>query len=331
MSDLRVAIVGLGKMGLVHASILSTMPNVEIVGICDKSYLLLKLIRKLFRTARAVDDVEKLAELDLDSVYVTTPIPGHYPVIKTLLSKKITKNIFVEKTLASNLDKSEELCSLVQAIDCANMVGYMKRFAVTFAEAKRYLDEEVLGKIISFDSYAYSSDFSRIKPGSLKSGSRGGVLSDLGSHVIDLGLWFFGDLKVESASIKSILGGTWEDSVDFSVTKSNMNGCFHVSWCMDEYRLPSFGLTIRGEKGEIEVNDYYIKTDLSDRETKIWFKHDLNDHVAFLLGDSEYYREDEAFVNSILTGGKAEPSFRTASKVDRIIDQVKKAGRWGGS
>jgi predicted dehydrogenase len=211
------------------------------------------------------------------------------------------------------------------------MVGYMKRFAVTFAEAKRYLDEEVLGKIVSFDSYAYSSDFSRVKPGSLKSGSRGGVLSDLGSHVIDLALWFFGDLKVESASLKSIIGGTWEDSVDFSVAKSNMNGSFHVSWCMDEYRLPSFGLTIRGDKGVIEVNDYYLKMDLSDRETKIWFKHDLNDHVAFLLGDSEYCREDETFVNSILTGGRAEPSFRTASRVDRIIDQVKKVGGWGGS
>ena len=331
MKDLRVAIVGLGKMGLVHASILSTMPNVEIVGICDKSYFLLKFIRKLFRKAKAVDDVEKLAVLDLDSVYVTTPISGHYPVIKTLLSKKITKNIFVEKTLALDLDKSKELCNLVPAIDYANMVGYMKRFAVTFAEAKRYLDDEVLGELISFDSYAYSSDFSRVKPGSLKSGSRGGVLSDLGSHVIDLALWFFGDFKVESASIKSILGGTWEDSVDFSVTKSNLKGCFHVSWCMDEYRLPSFGLTIRGDRGVIEVNDYSVKMDLGDGKTKILFKHDLDDHVAFLLGDSEYCREDEAFINSILTGVKVEPSFRTASRVDWIIDQVKKVGRWGRS
>ena len=327
MGDLRVAIVGLGKMGLVHASILNTMPNVNIVGICDKSYLLLKLIKKLFRTARAVDDVKKLAELDINSVYVTTPIPGHYPVIKTLLSKRIVENIFVEKTLASDLTKSEELCGLMQDIDGVNMVGYMKRFAVTFAEAKRKLDEGVLGKIVSFDSYAYSSDFSRAKSGSLKSDSRGGVLSDLGSHVIDLALWFFGDFSVDTASLKSIIGGNWEDSVDFTVTKPGLTGNFHVCWCIDEYRLPSFGLRIEGDGGTMEVSDYFVKLDLINHESRIWYKHDLNDHVAFLLGESEYCREDELFVNSVLTGVKAEPNFRTGSRVDKIIDQVKKLGK----
>jgi len=327
MSELKVAIVGLGKMGLVHASILNTMPNVEIAGICDKSYLLLRLIKKLFKKARAVNDVEKLAELDINSVYVTTPIPGHYPVIKTLFLKEITENVFVEKTLTSDIDKSEELCNLVQDLNGISMVGYMKRFAVTFAEAKRKLDQGVLGKIRTFDSYAYSSDFSRVKYGSLKSDSRGGVLSDLGSHVIDLALWFFGDFSVESASLKCIIGGNWEDSVDFAVRNSDLTGNFTISWCMDEYRLPSFGLRIKGDNGVMEVNDYFVKLDLINHESKTWFKHDLNDHVAFLLGDSEYYREDEIFVRSVLTGRKAEPSFRTGSRVDEIIDQVKKVGK----
>ena len=159
MSELKVAIVGLGKMGLVHASILNTMPNVEIAGICDKSYLLLRLIKKLFKKARAVNDVEKLAELDINSVYVTTPIPGHYPVIKTLFLKEITENVFVEKTLTSDIDKSEELCNLVQDLNGISMVGYMKRFAVTFAKAKSVLEEGVLGKPVYFNAYAYSSNF----------------------------------------------------------------------------------------------------------------------------------------------------------------------------
>ena len=47
MKLLRVAVVGLGKMGLLHASILNMMPNVEVVALCDKSSLLLKIVKKL--------------------------------------------------------------------------------------------------------------------------------------------------------------------------------------------------------------------------------------------------------------------------------------------
>jgi threonine dehydrogenase-like Zn-dependent dehydrogenase len=66
MGRLRVAVVGLGKMVLLHASILSVMPSVEVIALCDKSWLLLKFVKKLFKKAQAVDDVEKLADLDLD-------------------------------------------------------------------------------------------------------------------------------------------------------------------------------------------------------------------------------------------------------------------------
>jgi predicted dehydrogenase len=331
MNSLRIAVVGLGKMGLVHASLLSSMPNVEIVGVCEKSYFFLKIVKKLFKTAKAVNDLEKLNNLNLDAVYVTTPIPSHSPIIKTLLSQHISKNIFVEKTLASDFKKSNELCDLVETTEGINMVGYMKRFAVTFARAKQILSENSLGTIASFDAYAYSSDFSNVDASSLKSGSRGGVLSDLGSHVIDLALWFFGDFKVESASLKSIIGGTWEDSADFTVKRPGLKGDFHISWCKDEYRLPSFGLTIKGESGIMEINDYTVQLKLTDRDPQIWFRQNLNDNVSFLIGDSEYCREDEAFVNSVLTGDKAEPSFRTASKVDEVIDQVKREGKQDGS
>ena len=159
MKTVKVAVVGMGKMGLLHVSILNTMPNVEIVALCDKSFILRKLVKKLFKTARVVDDVEKLAGLDVSSVYVTTPIPGHFPIVESLLSESVARNIFVEKTLTSSWDKSMQLCELASASEGVNMVGYMKRFAVTFLKAKSMLAEDVLGELISFDAYAFSSDF----------------------------------------------------------------------------------------------------------------------------------------------------------------------------
>ena len=327
MSRFKVAIVGLGKMGLLHASILNSMSNVEVIGLCDKSYLLKKLVRKLFKKAEIVNDVEKFSNLDLDSIYVTTPIPSHFPIIKTILEKNLSKNIFVEKTLALNFDESKILSSLVKNNNGANMVGYMKRFAVTFVKAKDLLDKAVLGRVISFDAYAYSSDFSRVDSVNQKSASRGGVLSDLGSHVIDLGLWFFGDFEVVSSLLKSVNNGISEDSAQFTVRKLGLKGHFHISWLMENYRMPNFGISIKGENGIMKINDYNVKLKLNNGELHEWFKHDLDDHVDFLLGESEYYREDEAFITSACTSKKVEPSFSTASKVDYIIDRVKKEAK----
>jgi len=327
--SLKVAIIGLGKMGLLHASILSTLPNVQLTALCDKSFLIRKFCSRVFERVHVVDDLAKLFDLDLDAVYITTPIPSHFFVTKTIYSNGIARNVFVEKTLASSYDEAKELCELAQSFESTDMVGYMKRFAVTFMKAKDLLDQETLGEIISFDAYAYASDFFGGEKSSKTSASRGGVLRDLGAHVIDLALWFFGDLHVGSAEMKSLVEGGSEDSVYFRVKESNgLEGRFSISWCMENYRLPEFGLLIKGSKGIVRVDDDKVELKLDDGKSSTWFRHDLNDNVNFLLGAPEYFREDECFIKSVLDGGNAEPSFCTASKVDYIIDQVKnRAGK----
>lgn len=323
MDSLKVAVVGLGKMGLLHASILNMMPNVEVVALCDKSSLLLKFVKKLFRGSQTVKNVEELSNFDIDCAYVTTPIPAHYPVVNSLCSNKITSNLFVEKTLADSWDKARGLTELAETCGGINMVGYMKRFTVTFQKVKKLIDQETIGELSSFDACAYSSDFVDLKKGSKGSCSRGGVLNDLGSHVIDLALFFFDDFEVSSATVESIGEGGSEDSARFTVKKPGLDGQFNVSWCMDNYRMPHFGLEIRGTKGTINVDDDKVELNV-DGDSKKWYRHDLDDNVNFMLGVPEYYREDEHFVNSVLSGNKPELSFLTASKVDYIINQVQK-------
>jgi predicted dehydrogenase len=330
---LRFAVIGLGKMGLLHASLLNFFPQSELVALCEKSALMNRFLKKMFANSgvHVVDDLEKLRGLELDAVCVTTPITSHSYVIKEVYAKDIARNVFVEKTLALNHIQSKELCKLAKNFGGVTMVGYMKRFSVTFGKAKNILNERVLGEISSVDAYAYSSDFSKIESRSKKSATRGGVLSDLGSHVIDLALWFFGDFEVESASSKSILCEEGEDSVDFNFKKLGMEGKAHISWCMDAYRMPNFGLCITGSAGTMKVNDYGLNLKLLNGDSHEWFRHDLDDYVNFFLGDSEYCREDEAFINSILNGDKIEPSFVTAAKVDAVIDQVKEKAKADGN
>ena len=321
---LRVAVVGLGKMGLLHASILNTMPNVELAALCDKGSLIRKFCKKVFNGVQVVDDLKKLSGSDLDIAYVATPIPSHFAVMDSLYSNNIARHVFTEKTLASSYGEAEKLCGLAQSFGGINMVGYMKRFAVTFNKAKELLAKDAVGEVTSFDAYAYSSDFFGAEKGSKASGSRGGVLKDLGAHIIDLALWFFDGLEVDSVKMDQPVNWGSEDSAQFSVKRSDgIKGDFDISWCKENYRMPEFELVVNGSEGSMRVNDDRLELKQKDDKTSIWHRHDLNDHVGFLLGAPEYFREDDYFIKAVLENRNVEPSFRTASKVDYIIDQVK--------
>ena len=324
--NLRLAVVGLGKMGLVHAGVLNVLPSSHVVALCEKSKLIRKFAVKVFKGLEIVDDVMKLSGLDLDAVYVTTPIPSHFAVGKTVLQKGIAHHIFVEKTLAYSYEQSKQLAELAGAQGCVNMVGYLRRFYVTFRKARELIMGDAIGEVDSFKACAYSSDFLGTERGPGRPASRGGVLRDLGCHAIDLALWFFGDLETRSAK-SSVKDGFTCDDLNFKVAASQLTGEFDVSWLKANYRLPEVWFSVSGSKGGLDVNDDVVKLRLKSGESITWYRHDLKDNVPFLLGLPEYYREDLSFLRSIIEGRKTEPDFLAASKVDKMIEEVeKKAG-----
>lgn len=310
-------------MGLLHASILSTLPHVHLVALCDKSHMLLRFFRKMSKV-NLLDDLGKLSSLNPDAVYVTTPIPTHFSIVKALYLNRIAGSVFVEKTLAASYDQANELCRLAQHSQGVNMVGYMKRFGVTFGKAKDLLDQGVLGELFSFEAYAYSSDFAGIVKGSKASVGRGGVLEDLGAHAVDLALWFFGDSDVESAELESLGMLGCEDSAKFTVkTSSGVGGTFDISWCRESYREPEFCIAVKGSRGSIKVSDDKLELEQNDGGSHKWYRQDLNDNVDFLLGEPEYFREDHHFIEAVLRRDCARPDFSTASRVDYLIHQVR--------
>jgi len=318
---LKIGIIGLGKMGLLHASILNIMPNVQLTALCDKSLIMRKLAKNTLKNPIITDKLEDFINLNLDAVYITTPIPSHHSIVKEIYAKNIALNVFVEKTLTSTYEQSKELCSLAEVSQGHTMVGYMKRFSVTFQKAKKMLVQNTLGAITSFDAYAYSSDFFGVQKGNI-SGARGGVLEDLGSHVCDLSLWLLGDLLSPMRVVSSTFLNV--DFVQFEVQgPKDFTGKFDISWVKEGYRMPEFGLIIRGTEGFMKVDDNALVLRLNNKQPEILYRQNLNDHVAFLLGDSEYYRENDYFIRSITQNYEPELNFQVATEVDHLLGQVR--------
>jgi predicted dehydrogenase len=316
---LRIGIVGLGKMGLLHATILNSLPSAKVVAICEKKKILVWYGKNLFPGVAIVERIQDFSSLNLDAVVVSTPIPSHFGIIEALYSIGVP-HLFVEKTLAASGSESLKTCELAQKAGGVNMVGYMARYAVTFRKAKEWMADGAIGGLTSFSAYAYSSDFIGIED---RSFLRGGVVRDLGCHVIDLAFWYFGELAVETALLEPRQPANGEGTAHFKANAPNgLKGEFDISWCKEGYRIPDYGLVINGVQGSIEVSNDSVSI-TKDNKKQTWHRVDLNDNVPFMVSAPEYFREDAGFVDAILNKSRTEPDFVMASKVDSFIDQVK--------
>ena len=322
---IKVAVIGLGKMGLLHSSILNVLENSEVVALCEKSWMVRRYASKIIPGISLVANVEQLAEMGPDAVYVTTPQATHYPIIKTIYNKKIACHVFVEKPLATTYAEARELYELASPVKGINMVGYNRRFSVTFGHAKQIVENGVLGELVSFEGHAFSSDFRGANLGT-PSSARAGALGDLGCHVIDLSLWLFEPIEANSGLLDLNDNDKPVDWVRFKIRSlenhAPLEGELKISRCMENYRLPEMALDIKGTKGSVKVDEDKVTLELNNGESSLWHKHNLSDYVPFFIGGTEYVREDACFINAIANGTVIESDFRAASRVEAIIEQV---------
>jgi predicted dehydrogenase len=321
---LKVGVVGMGKMGLLHCGLLNVLPGVELAGVCEPVKLTRRILTKVLRRIPVVEDVSELSSLDLDALFITTPTRTHYAVAKTVLDGGIAKNLFVEKPLSSSYDESRDLCDLMGGKG-VGMVGYVRRFMVTFMKAKELLEQGAIGQPLSFSVDMCSSDFFGIHDPAV-SIARGGVLKDIGCYPIDLIHWYFGEFNIDSASTESLTGPDAVDTVRFKIRGNGPvpPGEVFVSWCVEGYRMPEVEFSIFGSKGSLVVNDDYVRSEVGGISSTL-YRLNLGDNVSFMLGSSEYYREDECFVKAIAQNLMEQFSFNSAAKVEFAIEEVEKA------
>ena len=328
---LKVGVVGLGKMGLLHAGILNALPTCKVTSIAEKEGLLVRFAKKLLPSLNFYPNVgEMLAEEEeLDAVYVTTPISSHLTILQEIVASRRKVGVFVEKPLAGNHDETKKMVDLSEELGLQNMVGFQKRFSPIFQKGRMILADGALGELASFSAYSYVSGvFSEGKGWRFKAG-QGGALLDLGPHLIDTLLWYFGEPT-------SVEGNTWAkystEVDDFAKGRlefcSGLTGSFDVSWSIDGYRLPEIGIEVHGRNGTLRVTDDYLKLELSSDAASLkagnyHFKRpELESGVDFLIGDPEYCIEDKYFMDCVLGRRLPQPNFLAGSKVNDIIERI---------
>ncbi len=335
---LRVGVVGVGKMGLSHLSLLRAHPEVELAAMCDSNGYVLDTLSK-YTGLRAVKDYARLVADDgIDAVVIATPTTSHFAMAKSAL--EAGKHVFCEKPLTLSAADSAALSKIAADRGLTTQVGYHNRFVAAFAEVKRLLDLGAIGTVTHALAEAYGPVVLQPKGGTWRSrrDSGGGCVYDYAAHPLDLLTWYLGEPdSVGGTTLSKIFSADTEDAVYSSLHYANgLSAQLSVNWSDESYRKMSTKITLWGSAGRIVVDrqecQVYLREDAVIPEGyeagwNVRYTTDLTDPVWFYVRGEEYSAELDYFVrsaNGTLPAGSSPGmnSFDTAGVADRVIELI---------
>ncbi len=336
----KVAIIGLGKMGLLHASILNILPSVRIVGLVDQDEGLAAHVRSMGLQVPFYKSVERLlSEQRVDATFVCTPAFTHYPLVRQLLEQNL--NVFVEKPLAECLDSAVKMCDLLKDRPIIHAVGYMKGHNPLYERARKLVHNGVLGKVSVFRSTLYLSQVFAPKRGWVydpkKSG--GGVIANSTCHLLFLLYWLFGPLRSVCAQTRRLHSEQVEDAAAALLEFGNgVAGTLDTSWSTPGYPVEQTEIFLQGSSGVLEMSDtrlhLYLNQSTGEYE-KGWttWHRASTDKAAFDLspqyGGEGYYNEDVHFIEACLCKQSPRVSWIDGLRVQEMMDALYRSASEG--
>ena len=198
---IHTGIIGFGLSGKVfHSPFIHAHPGFHLSAIVERHHQFSKEVYPYVSVVNDYTDILKDENIEL--IVIATPNIYHYPMARECLLAG--KHVVIEKPFTPSSKEADDLISLSEETNKRIFVYHNRRWDGDFLTIKTLIKENALGDI----SY-YEAHFDRYSP-ELKLNSwrdknipGGGILFDLGAHLIDQALHLFGLPDSLNAKIKS--------------------------------------------------------------------------------------------------------------------------------
>jgi predicted dehydrogenase len=173
MEQLRVGVIGLGRMGQQHCRVYSGLRRAQLVGVCDS----LPAAGQEMTRRYDVPFYAKVGDLldRVDAVSVVTPTSSHYEIAMECVGRGT--HMLLEKPFAQTVEQGEALLQAIQGSPTIVQVGHIERFNPAYTELKNVLEDRAILAIAMRRLSAYGGSNRDVD-----------VIFDLMIHDIDLAL-----------------------------------------------------------------------------------------------------------------------------------------------
>lgn len=295
----KIGIIGCGWIvKKAYLPVLATMRDVEICSIYDINIHEASNELEQYHVSDLCDNIDRFMATDIDAVIIATPNNTH--TYYTNLALESGKNVLCEKPVAFTRSDVESSLSIAKANQRIFLPAFVNRFRTDILKFKELAS--CLGEIQEVEvSWIRKSGIPR--PGTWitnKAIAGGGVLEDIGTHVIDIGLMFISNKDIKQAHL---IKGTSEEA-EHEGAQWNINN--------EKQKIPFDVET--WAKGEIVFgNNSILKLDVS------WASDVSQDVTAIkvvgtngvasmdtLFGFSNNFTRQNIVINQKLASGKNE-------------------------
>lgn len=250
---LKVGIAGYGLAGRYFHAPLLKGTGFEVVGAMTSSAERGAQAQSDFPNIKVVSKIEDLLELGLDLLVVASANTVH--ASQALSGLKAGIPVVVEKPMGINYEQTQEIINASKQFNTPVTSYFNRKWDSDALTIKKIISEGVLGNIFRLESR-----FERFRPEIKKDSWRenlsfdkgGGNLLDLQPHLLSTAIDWFGKAELISASIRSIRGGSDDDTTLVLKHKTGVDSYLSASTIIG---APGPRIRLIGDKGSLIIND----------------------------------------------------------------------------
>lgn len=371
--NINIGLCGFGAMGKVHSFAVNNLDfyykdlpfSAKVQGLCTTSKSRAESIAELYGFGyAATDEDELLADKNIDVIDICTPNIYHAKTIKKAIAAG--KHIYCEKPLCVTADEAREISELAKKSGLICNMVFNNRHLAPIRRARQLIDEGRIGRVLSFSAeYLHNSCTDVERPAGWKQDRDicgGGVLFDLGSHVIDLIRFLCGEFREVSgrsqigfSTRKGMNGDAWQTNADEAFYMTALLDCGAVGTITVSKLInganDDLSFAIYGEKGSLRFSlmqpNFLYFYDATEKPSELggntgYTAIECVGRYPFPAGTfpspkapSDWLRGHVGsmyeFLNSVYTGIPSAPTFLDGCRVQEIMEAAYRSdvtGTW---
>jgi nucleoside-diphosphate-sugar epimerase/predicted dehydrogenase len=150
-SEIRIGLIGCGRIARVHLRHLRALPQVRVAAVCDVDAERARAFAAEAEGAEAVSDVDALLRAGLDAVHVLTPPTSHADTAVTALERGM--HVLVEKPMATTAAAAARMQTAAAAARRLVCVDHNRLFDPVIVRARQMIETGALGTLVSAEAY----------------------------------------------------------------------------------------------------------------------------------------------------------------------------------
>ncbi len=196
--SVKLAILGAGRIGQVHARAIAAVPGAQLIAIAEPFAEAAQAVQTQFGCdIREIDDIAGSG--DVDAVVICTPTDTHADLIEQFT--RAGKAVFCEKPIDLDVDRVRACLATVAAENGQLMLGFQRRFDPDFMALKEAVDA---GRIGDVEMVTITSRDPGPPPYDYITRS-GGIFRDMTIHDFDVARWLLGEQIASVQAAASVL------------------------------------------------------------------------------------------------------------------------------